>query len=361
MGPVRFFLTFFALALAAAPILAGVDYKIDPTFSPAIGHGSVKTLIVQSDGKLLVGGDFWRVNGVEEVYYLARLNADGTADPNFSSQLSFPTDNLRGVNHIKLLPNGQFLITGGFKIGSQDATYARINSDGSIDATMATGRNSGDVEPLPDGKFLVCGSRLIGGQTYQIVHRLNPDGSPDPGFRVTFGTGTCSEMKVSANGKILMTGYFGPKMKNLYRLNPDGSLDTSFDTDVPMDSSLGGLTEAPDGKIFVSRWPGEDMRLTQDGRVDVAIPLCQGGAFLPLPDGKVLVTNCRKWPGSFEYNFARLLPEVPLINRSTISISPAVMFTDIAVPGTEAITYMVSSAGIAERFTILPGLYPTRP
>lgn len=309
LGTVRFFLIFFTLALAAAPVLAGVDYKIDPTFSPSIGGGSVKTVFVQPNGKILVGGDFSRVGGVEEVYYLARLNADGTADLTFNSQLTFPTDSSRGVKHIKSLPNGQFLITGSFRIGSQYATYARMNSDGSIDATMATGINPGDVEPLPDGKFLVCGSRVIGGQTYEIVHRLNPDGSPDPGFRVTFGTGYCNEMKVSANGKILMTGFFGPKLKNIYRLNPDGSLDTSFDTDIPVDSGLSGLTEAPDGKIFVSKWPGDNMRLTQDGRLDAAIPLCQGAAFLPLPDGKVFVTKCRKWPGSFEYHLARLLPD----------------------------------------------------
>jgi uncharacterized delta-60 repeat protein len=181
LAAVRFFLTFFALALAAAPVLAGVDYKIDPTFSPALGDGVVKTVVVRSDGKILVGGDFRSVNGVDGVYYLARLNADGTADPTFNSQLTFPTEHALGVNHIKPLPNGQFLITGNFRIGSQNVNYARINSDGSIDATMAAGRNSGEVEPLPDGKFLVCGSRLIGGQTYQIVHRLNPDGSPDPG------------------------------------------------------------------------------------------------------------------------------------------------------------------------------------
>ncbi|HEV7928834.1 MAG TPA: FG-GAP-like repeat-containing protein, partial [Nitrosospira sp.] len=267
-----------------------------------------------------------------------RLNTDGTRDLTFNSALTFPTTSVHslGVTHIKPLANGQFLITGGFRIGSQNTNYARINSDGSVDAAFALGfASGGDVEPLPDGKFLACGSRVIGGETYQIAHRLNADGTPDPAFRLTIGTGECHTLKLLSSGKILMMGGSGPGMKDIYRLNPDGTLDPSFDTDIPVGSLSIGLTEASDGKIFVNVWAGTDMRLKPDGRIDAAISQCKGGVFLPLENGGALATNCNKSPGSFQFLFARILPDG--------TVDPTLDY--FPIPGSNVYGYMSGGGG----------------
>lgn len=312
MRSLRFLLAIFVLALAATSTQA-VDYKIDPTFSPSV-DGGVNDIVVLPDGKVLAGGKFWTTIGVT-YYYLVRLNADGTRDTSFNSPLNFPTDQEHpaGVGHIKPLANGQFLITGYFRVGSQNTSYARINADGSVDATMAFASVNGDVEPLPDGKFIACGPRVIGGQTYEIAHRLNSDGSPDPAFRVTFGTGGCRDVKLSSNGKILIAGFSiydhdgTTHLKPLHRLNLDGSLDSSFDAALP-NGEARGLTEQPDGKLLVIG-PGGVNRLNSDGSLDLTISACVGDSFLPLPNGDTLMTRCRKYPGSFLYNFARVRPD----------------------------------------------------
>jgi hypothetical protein len=42
----------------------------------------VDVLAVQPDGKVLLGGDFFQING-QSRNHMARLNADGSLDPNF--------------------------------------------------------------------------------------------------------------------------------------------------------------------------------------------------------------------------------------------------------------------------------------
>lgn len=65
----------------------GADGQADAAFHPveqAAGDeaGAVKTLVVQSDGKILVGGSFRMVGGIRR-HGLARLEADGTLDRAF--------------------------------------------------------------------------------------------------------------------------------------------------------------------------------------------------------------------------------------------------------------------------------------
>jgi Domain of unknown function (DUF5122) beta-propeller len=44
----------------------------------------VDVLAVQPDGKVLLGGDFFQING-QSRNHMARLNADGSLDPNFAA------------------------------------------------------------------------------------------------------------------------------------------------------------------------------------------------------------------------------------------------------------------------------------
>ena len=61
---------------------------LDTTFlvSGAVGpNAEVRTVLLQSDGKLVIGGDFTSVNGVN-INRIARLNSDGSLDTTFDPQ-----------------------------------------------------------------------------------------------------------------------------------------------------------------------------------------------------------------------------------------------------------------------------------
>lgn len=45
---------------------------------------NVETITTQADGKILIGGYFHQVNGVER-HYVARMNVDGSLDETFNS------------------------------------------------------------------------------------------------------------------------------------------------------------------------------------------------------------------------------------------------------------------------------------
>src|SRR5205807_3723735 len=54
-----------------------VDGTVDRTFNPVTDSDAVKTLAIQADGKILLTGDFFFIDGQLESY-IVRLYADGT-------------------------------------------------------------------------------------------------------------------------------------------------------------------------------------------------------------------------------------------------------------------------------------------
>src|SRR2546428_107148 len=90
-----------------------------------------------------------------------------------------------------------------------------------------------------DGEILVGGAfTTLGGQSRNIIGRLNADGTVDTGFNSSAGgafqTPSVDCLAVQADGKILVGGGFttlggGQSRANIGRLNADGTLDASFD------------------------------------------------------------------------------------------------------------------------------------
>src|SRR5438876_824393 len=89
-------------------LTALADGDLDPGFTPRIiKAGQVKAMVVQPDGKMLIGGNFKTVGGIPR-YGLARLNADGSLDTSFNpsdAAISFRTGS-SGVNVMALQPDG---------------------------------------------------------------------------------------------------------------------------------------------------------------------------------------------------------------------------------------------------------------
>ena len=172
------------------------DGTLDTSFAPAFFDGIasfVYALSLQTDGKVLVGGVFSQIGGVSRIN-IARYNSNGSLDTAFNPIIS--TTNA-AVRSIVLQADGKILV-GGDIISINGTTVnriARLNPDGSLDASLAL---SGflDVTHIfaislqADGKILIGGFFLYG-QSPQVRHsiaRLNSDGSRDTSFNTIFSS-----------------------------------------------------------------------------------------------------------------------------------------------------------------------------
>lgn len=297
-----------ALLSAVFPcsLYAGIDYKPDTTFVSAIGPGDdVNDVLVLPDGKLLVAGEDSVVGQGTEPFVI-RLNPSGAIDTSFNCPIHNGAGNQGHISTIEALPNGQFLITGYFYVGETLTHYARINSDGSIDATLTLSSQSSVRTAQPDGKLIACGGR----GTSLVAYRLNADGSLDPTFQATWSDpGTfCNTVRILPDGKMLLAGNFasgGQPIKPLVRINSDGSLDPSFVAAIQPGELSGNPKVLEDGKIIVASTTTR--RLNPDGSLDLAFPNCEGsfGAF----DGpNYLIGNCKKWASGSSFFVSRVSP-----------------------------------------------------
>jgi uncharacterized delta-60 repeat protein len=250
------------------------DGSFDSTFNMGTGfNGSVSVVTMQSDGKVLVGGSFTAYQGTTR-NRLARLNVDGSFDTSFDIGTGFNST----VNAVVLQSDGKVLVGGQFTSyqGTTRNRIARLNADGSFDTTFNMGTGFGStvysVALKSDGKVLVGGSfTAYQGTTRNRIARLNADGSLDTSFNV--GTGfnsSVSALALQSNGEVLVGGAFTKYQSTtrnyIARLNADGSLDTSFNMGTGFGVLMGGEVKAmvaqPSGRIaaggvfFSIRQPG---------------------------------------------------------------------------------------------------------
>jgi uncharacterized delta-60 repeat protein len=306
--------------------------SIDPSFQIGSGAGGtfprVETMVQQPDGKLLVGGWFSEFNG-EPQRYIVRLNADGSVDDSFTSP--FVEDFGTIVYAIVVQPDGKLLVGGEFDdfSGQPANRLVRLNSDGSVDDSfnIASGFNNyvTAIALQPDGKIIVGGlftqyDGSWGGimAPRNGIARLNADGSLDDTFQV--GTGLSGgagigqrqvhQILVQPDGKVVVAGHFsaynGAPAVLMVRLNADGSLDDTFNTSDAFVMVFGfygqvyELVRLSDGKFLIAgnyAGPASGItRLNEDGSVDdtfVVSPAISDHRIFALDvqsDGKILVT-----------------------------------------------------------------------
>ncbi len=241
-------------------------------------NASVSTMVVQPDGKILVGGDFTSLLG-QEREHIGRLNADGTLDTTFNPGADRWPAAMAVQSDSKIVVGGYFTTLG----GQPRARIGRLNPDGSLDATFDPGANDyiSALAIQSDGKILVGGKFTeLGGQPFAYFARLNPDGSLDE----TFNPGAddrITGLALQPDGQILVSGFFdhigGLSRDGIARLNPDGSIDESFYASA---SAIGayGFAFQPGGKILLWGYlvlvngqylPGI-ARVNQDGTLDTS-------------------------------------------------------------------------------------------
>ncbi|MES2467188.1 MAG: delta-60 repeat domain-containing protein [Verrucomicrobiota bacterium] len=128
------------------------DGSVDASFT-ASTNDIVLSVAVQADGKLVLGGFFTSVNGstVSEttgVNRITRLNADGTRDTAFNTSGSSGLGGANGSVYSvavqadgKLVLGGQFTSVNGSLVSATAGvnSIARLNADGTRDTAFASG------------------------------------------------------------------------------------------------------------------------------------------------------------------------------------------------------------------------------
>jgi uncharacterized delta-60 repeat protein len=191
------------------------DGSLDTSFlaTGAGVNGYVNSLAVQTDGKVLIAGVFSTCNGTARGC-VARLNTDGTLDTSF---LATGAGTNYEVWSIAVQTDGKILIGGEFPTynGIARGHVARLNTDGSLDASfLAAGSGaSGSVHSLAvqtDGKILIGGYFSTYNDTLEgNLARLNTDGSLDTSFLGGGGANSIVySVAMQADGKILIGGTF---------------------------------------------------------------------------------------------------------------------------------------------------------
>ena len=215
-----------------------VNGSLDTTFNPGGGANDFIGALAQTgSGQFIIGGGFSSYNGVPRPR-VARINSNGSLDPSFSSGLG-PNGSVWAV---VVQPDGKAIIGGEFITvnGLARPHVARLNTDGSLDATFDPGLSGPDgtvwtLALQSDGKVIIGGEfGTVGGAVRGGIARLNADGTADNSFDPVAGTdGVVYALAVQGDGRVLVGGEFSQfdftPRNNLTRLNADGSLDATFD------------------------------------------------------------------------------------------------------------------------------------
>jgi uncharacterized delta-60 repeat protein len=215
----------------------------DVTFNQQGINADVLALALQSDGKIVAGGNFTAVNGIPRNHF-ARFNGDGSLDTGFLNSLAGADG---AIHAVAVQTDGRVLLGGSFgQINSVVRNrIGRVNTDGTLDTSFSPGAGA-DNSIFAMAETFIGGAReiyvggaftLFRGVTIPGIVRVNDNGTVDSTFASTGVNGTVYAVAVyPANsvytGKVLIGGSFttvnGINWTNIARLNADGSLDTNF-------------------------------------------------------------------------------------------------------------------------------------
>ena len=324
------------------------DGSLDPSFDPGLGvNGTVWAVALQSDGKIVIGGDFNFVNGTNR-NFVARLNSDGSLDPTFNADvdstvraLGIPavsvcvppnpavitfnplaidfraysnyTENCvnitaPGNSHFHTVANPANGSTAA-EIFSVDGTPQTITLPNNapfslasinflaVNATVTITSSSGGSVTIP-GPGVFTFDASFSNITSAVINTANGD--------VTIDDITLVPLTMAPGASLVIGGDFsmvgGQSRLGVARLNSDGSVDNTFNPGVGADDTVYSVAVQTDGKPIIgggfktinliSR--RSIARLNTDGSVDASFDPGIGAddtvySVLAQTDGKVMV------------------------------------------------------------------------
>lgn len=286
------------------------DFSIDNSFvTPAMTQNSsspalIYRLAVQSDGKLLVGGNFTVTTPIVSGN-LIRLNTNGSIDVGFS----IGTHSLSGeILDLAIQADQKIIALGEFDFTHQG--IARFNVNGTDDGTYNLGigfqGRASSIQIQPDGRALIAGSfTKFNAVTVKPILRLSTDGSLDPTFSLATSDSSCDKLRLQTDGKIVVMCNGG-----LRRLNNDGSLDLSFLSPIFLTGSINFIEPLISGKYLVGTASGV-IRLNADGSKDMTF-------YVPIVSDvktSIVLSSTSYWLGGF-FNFYN---QTPVMNSVVVT------------------------------------------
>ncbi len=290
--------------------------RLDDAFHPGLGaDATVRTLGLQSDGKVLVGGDFTKFDGLV-LPRLARLHADGFVDNSFNPGRGFDGSVLAVTEE----HDGRIFVGGTFSNldGAAQPFLARLEPDG----TRSTGFNpapNGVVRALATGAtgapdYVYAGGEFsrIGGLAVGGVARFTSAGALDASFAPAPESGRVVQalaVQAGSEGDLVLVGgtfanWLGTGNRHLVRLLPDGSPDPAWSPGFSPDGPVRALARAADGTVYmagafasVAGIPRAGLaRLLASGAVDASFDPGPGGtgpvlALGPQTESRVIVAG----------------------------------------------------------------------
>lgn len=243
------------------------DFTLDETFvCPYFSgndSGSVRSVIEQSNGKLIVVGHFNNVGGNPQEK-IVRLNTDGTVDSSFTIGTGFNGN----AFVIKVLSDDSVLVGGVFNAynGVSVHKLVKLSSNGVLDTSFnnnATAVNNQVHSIHVDS----AGKIYVGGNLTNRLVRLNSDGTTDSAFDVGSGfDDRVSCISENSDGKIFVGGWFNSYKgvscnPGIVRLETNGDLDSTFETEGSGLNRPEGIVQTlfvqNDNKIIVAGWFNE--------------------------------------------------------------------------------------------------------
>lgn len=233
-------------------------------------------LVLQPDNKIVVAS-FALVNNLPH-FALARLNANGTLDKTFGNNgivitPSFANQSTDLANRISIQSDGKLLVGGNTTTNNLPTfAVARYNTNGTLDKTFG---NNGQVVVPFDNAFLEAlgidnkgNIILLGTSQFQILTvKVLPNGTLDKtfgqnGFVLTSQGSIPTSLIVQQNNKIVVSGFTDIGVPNfiVIRYNENGTLDKTFGNNGTTTTSFGVGTASQafdlaiecDGKIVLA-------------------------------------------------------------------------------------------------------------
>ena len=243
-----------AFCIGSSPLFAQAPAE---AFDPN-ANGIVRVVVAQSDGKILLGGNFTTLspNGGESVTrnHIARLNSDGTLDSNFNP-------NVNGiVRAIALQADGKIVIGGDFTTVGETTRNRLARLDAATGAPDSFDPNASSIVRAiaiqSDGKIIAGGDfTKVGDETRNFIARLDGTSGDLDSFNAN-AKGVVFAIAIQADGQILVGGQFngensigGADRKYIARLDPTTGLADSYNPNA--NGAVFSIVLQTDGKVLI--------------------------------------------------------------------------------------------------------------
>lgn len=311
------------------------------TAMPSPRNGTVKGVVIQPDGKVVLGG--YSNNGNNTDFTIVRYHPNGVLDSSLNNTgiLQMDFDSSEDVaNAMSMDVSGEKIVIGGYMFNGAtfDFALAQHNLDGTLDTTFGVhgklttsfgGTAFGNALAVQDdGKIILAGYSLQSTNEFALARYL-PDGILDSafgaggkvltGFAPGASIGRC--IVIQPDGKIVVAGETANDSTfrweiALARYHADGTLDSAFSDNGKINTASGNFDHninaiglQTDGKIVLAGYLGTSpstnkfllVRYHPNGTIDstfgtdgfLTVPFGaqnnQASALLIQPDDKMIV------------------------------------------------------------------------